>query len=70
MLDVLDAIWWILTSPFRLVGWTVAMLGRLTSGTFGFALMVLGVALVAGAYFPAGIALFLVGLFFTLRSFS
>ncbi len=70
MLDVLDALWWIVTSPFRLVGWVVAMLGRVFGLTFGFLLMVVGVALGAGSLFPLGIPLFLLGLILTLKSLS
>jgi hypothetical protein len=69
MLDaVVGTVWAILTLPFRLVAWVVALLGRLTGFAVGFALMVLGVALGAGPLFMIGIPLFLVGLIVTLRS--
>lgn len=70
MLAVLEALWWVVTLPFRLVGWTVAMLGRMLGLTLGFTLMVVGVALGAGALFPIGIPLFLLGLVLTIKSVS
>jgi hypothetical protein len=63
-------LWLILTFPFRLVGWLVAMVGRFFGLVLGFVLMVVGVALGAGALFPIGIPVFLVGLILTLRSLS
>ena len=69
MLDtMLGTIWMVVTFPFRLILWVVEMLGRLTGLIFGFALMVLGVALWAGPLFLIGIPLFVVGLLLTLRS--
>ena len=63
----LGTLWAILTFPFRLVGWVVEFLGRLTGLVLGFALMVLGVALGAGPLFIIGIPLFIIGLILTLR---
>ncbi len=62
------AIWSILTLPFRLIGWLVSVLGRVVGFVIGFAFMVVGIALSAGALFPFGIPLFIVGLLLTLRS--
>jgi hypothetical protein len=67
---MLRVIWLVLSSPFRLVGWLVAMVGRFAGLVLGFALMVVGVALGAGALFPLGIPVFLVGLILTLRSLT
>jgi hypothetical protein len=67
MAAMLGTIWAILTFPFRLVGWVVEFLGRLTGLLLGFALMVLGVALGASPLFMFGIPLFIVGLILTLR---
>ena len=67
-MPVFGWIWAVLTSPFRLVGWLVAMTGRLVALLVGFGLMVAGVALVAGSHYAFGIPLFLVGLILTLRS--
>lgn len=65
---MIDAIWSILTLPFRLIGWVVAMLGRVVGLTLGFVLMMLGVAFWANSWMPLGIPLFIVGLLLTLRS--
>ncbi|HEU5115622.1 MAG TPA: hypothetical protein VFT74_02995 [Isosphaeraceae bacterium] len=62
------AIWSILTFPFRVIGWLVSALGRVAGFVIGFAFMVVGIALSAGALFPFGIPLFIVGLMLTLRS--
>ncbi len=61
-------IWWTLTLPFRLIGGLVALFGRVVGLVLGFTLMVVGVALGAGALFPLGIPVFIVGLVLTLRS--
>ncbi len=62
------ALWSILTFPFRVIGWLVATVGRLVGFVIGFTFMVVGIALSAGALFPFGIPLFIVGLLLTLRS--
>lgn len=68
MMDaVLGTIWAILTFPFRLIGWVVDLLGRLSGLLIGFVLMVLGVALGASPLFMIGIPLFIIGLVMTLR---
>ena len=64
---MLEALWFILTSPFRLVGWVVGLFGRLLSVVIGFTLMVLGVALCAASWMIFGIPLFVIGLIVTLR---
>jgi hypothetical protein len=64
---VLGTIWAILTFPFRVVGWVVDLLGRLSGLLIGFALMVLGAALGASPLFMIGIPLFIIGLVLTLR---
>ena len=64
---VLGTIWAILTFPFRLIGWAVDLLGRLSGLLIGFVLMVLGVALGASPLFMIGIPLFIIGLVMTLR---
>jgi hypothetical protein len=68
VLMLLDAIWFAICLPFRLVFWTVAWLGRLTGVIIGFLLMVVGMALWASPLFIVGIPLFVVGLVLTLRS--
>ena len=65
--SVFGTIWAVLTLPFRLVVWVVETLGRLTGLVFGFCLMVVGVALLAGPLYVIGIPLFIVGLILTLR---
>jgi hypothetical protein len=65
---VFGTLWAILSFPFRLIGWTVDLAGRLTGLLVGFALMVLGVALGAGPLFMIGIPLFVLGLILMLRS--
>ncbi len=62
------AIWMVLTLPFRLVAWTIGLVGRMTALAIGFVLMVLGVALGSGTLYLLGIPVFLVGLLLTLRS--
>lgn len=61
-------IWSIFTLPFRIVGWSAALAGRLAGLAVGFALMVLGVAIGAGPSAALGIPIFVVGLLLTLRS--
>jgi hypothetical protein len=62
------ALWTIVTLPFRLIAWVVEVIGRLTGLVLGFLLMVVGVALCSGAFFPLGLPLAVVGLLLTLRS--
>ncbi len=56
-----------MTLPFRILFWTVALLGRVAGILLGFTLMVVGIALWAGPFFLIGIPLFLIGLVLTLR---
>lgn len=65
---MLEVLWSILTFPFRLVGWTVGLFGRLIGVVVGFALMVVGVALCASSWLIVGLPLFVIGLIVTLRS--
>lgn len=65
---MLEIFWSVLTLPFRLIGWMVELIGRLAGLILGFLLMVVGVALTAGPFFPIGIPLFLIGLLLTLKS--
>ena len=65
---MLGTLWTIVTLPFRLVGWTVALIGRLAGLLLGFALMVVGVALGASALLLIGIPLFVLGLLLTIRA--
>ncbi len=65
---MLGVIWSILTLPIRILGWTAEILGRLTGLGFGFALMVLGVAVGAGPSLVLGLPIFVLGLLLTLRS--
>jgi hypothetical protein len=62
------ALWWLLTLPFRLLGWVVELLGRIAALIVGFGLMVVGVAFWAGTIYFVGIPLFIVGLLLTLRA--
>lgn len=64
---MLEAIWFILTFPFRLVGWVVGLFGRMVGVVIGFALMVVGVALCASSWLIFGVPLFVIGLIITLR---
>jgi hypothetical protein len=64
---VLRACWYVVTLPFRLIFWVIALLGRLTGVILGFVLMVVGMALWAGPFFIIGIPLFIIGLLVTLR---
>ena len=65
---MLGVIWSILTLPIRVIGWTAEILSRLTGLGFGFALMVLGVAIGAGPSVALGAPIFIIGLLLTLRS--
>jgi hypothetical protein len=65
---MLDTLWSILTFPFRLVGWVVALIGRAFGLVLGFLLMMVGIALWANTWMPVGIPMFIVGLLITLRS--
>jgi hypothetical protein len=65
---MLDALWSILTFPFRLVGWVVAILGRAVGLVLGFLFMMVGIALWANTWIPVGVPLFIIGLLLTLRS--
>jgi len=65
---MLNAIWWIISLPFRLLAWVVELLGRLVALSVGFVLMVLGIALWAGTIYILGIPLFVFGLLLTLRA--
>jgi hypothetical protein len=65
---MLDALWSILTFPFRLVGWVVAILGRAVGLVLGFLFMMVGIALWANTWMPVGVPLFIIGLLLTLRS--
>jgi len=66
-LSLLGMLWFVVISPFRLVFWTIAWVGRLTTVLLGFSLMVVGMALWASPLFFLGIPMFLVGLVLTLR---
>jgi hypothetical protein len=65
---MLEAIWSILTLPFRILAWVVELLGRLAALIVGFILMVLGVALVAGGFHILGLPILIVGLLLTFRA--
>jgi hypothetical protein len=65
---MLGALWSVITLPFRILAWVVEVLGRLLGLVFGFALIVAGVAFLAGAFYILGIPIFLVGLLLMLRS--
>ena len=67
LVTLFGALWFLITLPFRLVFWVIAWLGRLTGAALGFALMVVGIALLAGPLYIIGIPMFLVGLVVTLR---
>ena len=43
-LSVVGTLWYVVTSPFRLVFWTIAWVGRLAAILLGFSLMVVGIA--------------------------
>jgi hypothetical protein len=61
------ALWSILTWPFRLIAAIVAFCGRTLGVLFGFALMVIGVALCSGTIYLLGLPVFIVGLLMTLK---
>jgi hypothetical protein len=61
---------WLISLPFRIVAWVVVQLGRIAAVSVGFILMVLGVALGAGAFYIFGIPLFVIGLLLTIRAIS
>ena len=61
------AIGFVIALPFRLVFWTIALLGRITGLVVGFLLMVVGTALLPGPLFLIGIPLLVIGLVLTLR---
>ncbi len=63
----LAAVWFLVTLPFRLVFWVLALLGRLAGIAVGFSLMVAGMFFLASPFFLIGIPLFLIGLVLTLR---
>jgi hypothetical protein len=65
---MLDAIWSVVTLPFRILAWAVELLGRLAALIVGFGLMVVGVAFWAGTLYVIGIPLFVIGLLLTLRA--
>ena len=62
-----QAIWTIVLLPFRLIGWVIETLGRITTLVIAFLLMVVGIALIASLLFPIGIPLFLIGLILAVR---
>lgn len=64
----MQALWTVISLPFRLLAWVVELLGRLAALVLGFSLMVVGVALWAGMFFIFGIPLFIIGLLLTLRA--
>ena len=66
-MNLVTALWFTATLPFRLAFWIIAWLGRLTAVLLGFSLMVLGIALWAGPLYFIGIPLFVVGLVLMLR---
>lgn len=67
LLAILGAAWFLVTLPFRLVFWLIALLGRITGIVVGFSLMVAGMFFLAGPLFLIGIPLFAIGLVLTLR---
>jgi hypothetical protein len=67
VLALFAAAWFLVTAPFRLVFWVIALLGRVTGIAIGFGLMVAGMFFLAGPLFLIGIPLFLIGLVLTLR---
>lgn len=54
--------------PFRLIGKTVEHVGHMAVGLIGFALMVVGVGVVAASYYLVGLAILSVGLVLMVRS--
>ena len=67
VVTLLNATWYAISLPFRLVFWLIALLGRVTGVILGFLLMVVGMALWASPLFIVGIPLFVIGLVLTLR---
>ena len=67
VLAIVGAAWFLVTLPFRLVFWLIALLGRITGIVVGFSLMVAGMFFLAGPLFLIGIPLFAIGLVLTLR---
>jgi hypothetical protein len=65
---MLGALWTILTLPIRIIVWVLDFLCRATGLAIGFALMVLGVVVVAGPSLILGAPIFLIGLVLTLKS--
>lgn len=64
----MNALWTVVTLPFRLVGWVVEMLGRVVGVVLGFGLMVVGMALCAASLFILGVPVFAIGLILALKS--
>ncbi len=62
------AIWFVLTLPFRIVFGIFSILGRIAALVVGFAIMVLGAALLPGPFVLIGLPLFALGLLLALRS--
>jgi hypothetical protein len=70
-LQAVKLLWDILTLPFWVAGFLLRLVGRALLALLGFAIMVLGAALVsAGIFVPVGVALFAVGLILFLRAVS
>lgn len=65
---MVNAIWSILTFPFRLIGSLVAVVGRAVGLVIGFVLMAAGVAFSAGTLIVVGLPLFIIGLLVTLKA--
>ena len=65
---MIDAIWAVVTLPFRLLGRGVELAGRMAALAVGFGLMVAGVAIGAGSLPLVGVPLFLFGLVLLLRA--
>lgn len=67
VLALVGAAWFVVTLPFRLAFWLIALLGRITGIVIGFSMMVAGMFFLAGPFFLIGIPLFVIGLVLTLR---
>ncbi len=67
-MSMMQALWSVISLPFRLLAWVVEILGRLAALIVGFSLMVVGVALWAGMFFVFGVPIFIIGLLLTLRA--
>jgi len=65
---MMGALWWVITLPFRAVGWLVGLVGRAMAVVLGFGLMVGGMALCAASLFLLGVPVFVVGLILALKS--